>query len=415
MIPVRLVKLSKAAAKAKLRSKMVRIRISTTQVRLEVPPNFPVILAGLKKTFIVNFVSFVVGICKATGEATPVPAFENENLHEIETESETKSPSGLKRPLLEDSDLSQKKVKTDHEEENPEEKGQSPEQEEQHPEKDAASPAAEPKQASAPPESALKQAPSTPSNQHIGANHMGAMSAQQHHHTMGYPSQMMGGMFPGQYPMHGYAGYPYSHGYPGQPGMMMGQQPGMMPPGSQTPTNHSLGGPQQPGGYFGQPGSGDGQPPMGTPPGGVSNRYSGGFQQMPMQMPMHMMPYGPQGMFFSPYPTAMMNPMMAQPFHGGGTPHNPHASGGRSNASQQQSYVPTPPPPRSAGTPLALSCDDEQLSEYQMLVRKQLEVFEAQPEDVESNTQGRKKQVVLGQVSGVTVLNGGNSNCICGI
>ena len=56
------------------------------------------------------------------------------------------------------------------------------------------------------------------------------------------------------------------------------------------------------------------------------------------------------------------------------------------------------PPPRSAGTPLSLKCDDEQLSEYQMLVRKQLEVFEAQPEDVESNTQGRKKQVVLGQV-----------------
>ena len=31
-------------------------------------------------------------------------------------------------------------------------------------------------------------------------------------------------------------------------------------------------------------------------------------------------------------------------------------------------------------------------------VRKQLEIFEALPEDVESNTQGRKKQVVLGQV-----------------
>eukprot|EP00546_Thalassionema_frauenfeldii_P008851 CAMPEP_0178910050 /NCGR_PEP_ID=MMETSP0786-20121207/8881_1 /TAXON_ID=186022 /ORGANISM="Thalassionema frauenfeldii, Strain CCMP 1798" /LENGTH=240 /DNA_ID=CAMNT_0020582257 /DNA_START=33 /DNA_END=756 /DNA_ORIENTATION=+ len=47
---------------------------------------------------------------------------------------------------------------------------------------------------------------------------------------------------------------------------------------------------------------------------------------------------------------------------------------------------------------LSLACDDEHLSEYQILVRKQLEVFEAQPEDVESNTQGRKKQVSLGQV-----------------
>jgi hypothetical protein len=47
---------------------------------------------------------------------------------------------------------------------------------------------------------------------------------------------------------------------------------------------------------------------------------------------------------------------------------------------------------------LALACDDEHLSEYQILVRKQLEIFEAMPEDVESNTQGRKKQVALGQV-----------------
>lgn len=56
------------------------------------------------------------------------------------------------------------------------------------------------------------------------------------------------------------------------------------------------------------------------------------------------------------------------------------------------------PTPRSDGICLALACDDEQLSEYQILVRKQLEIFEAQQEDVESNTQGRKKQVVLGQV-----------------
>jgi hypothetical protein len=58
----------------------------------------------------------------------------------------------------------------------------------------------------------------------------------------------------------------------------------------------------------------------------------------------------------------------------------------------------TVPTPRADGICLALSCDDEQLSEYQILVRKQLEIFEAQQEDVESNTQGRKKQVVLGQV-----------------
>lgn len=279
--------------------------------------------------------------------------------------------------------------------------------------------------------------PSTPSNQPIGGGREGAAqrsvpsAAQVHqsqHPSMGYPPQMMGGMMHGQYPpsmMQGYAPYPHPHGYPGQPqqSMMMGQQqqaPGQLgsaPPGTQTPTTPS-GGPQQQSqqhpqaqGYYGQPGPHDGsqQQSMGTSPGAQNSgsRHPGpppgSYQQMPgmmpMQMPMHMMHYGPPGMFFPQYSmpgAGMMNPMMAQAFNG--NPHNPSSNGGRSSAAQQQTYMPAPPP-RSAGTPLSLSCDDEQLSEYQMLVRKQLEIFEAQPEDVESNTQGRKKQVVLGQVS----------------
>jgi hypothetical protein len=52
----------------------------------------------------------------------------------------------------------------------------------------------------------------------------------------------------------------------------------------------------------------------------------------------------------------------------------------------------------SPGIPLSLKCDSDQLSEYQILVRKQLELFEASEEDVSSNTQGRKKQLFLGQV-----------------
>eukprot|EP00934_Nitzschia_sp_Nitz4_P001652 Nitzschia sp. Nitz4//scaffold43_size134323//82888//84378//NITZ4_003309-RA/size134323-processed-gene-0.58-mRNA-1//-1//CDS//3329551978//1652//frame0 len=56
------------------------------------------------------------------------------------------------------------------------------------------------------------------------------------------------------------------------------------------------------------------------------------------------------------------------------------------------------PVSRPRGIPLALSCDGEQLSEYQILVRQQLELFEASIEDIQSNTQGRKKQVTLGQV-----------------
>lgn len=55
-------------------------------------------------------------------------------------------------------------------------------------------------------------------------------------------------------------------------------------------------------------------------------------------------------------------------------------------------------PPYSRGIPLALQCDADQLSDYQILVRQQLELFEATPADVKCNTQGRKKPVVLGQV-----------------
>lgn len=47
---------------------------------------------------------------------------------------------------------------------------------------------------------------------------------------------------------------------------------------------------------------------------------------------------------------------------------------------------------------LALHTDTEHLSEYQMMVRQQLELFEAGPEDVECNTQGRKRTVTVGQV-----------------
>ena len=44
------------------------------------------------------------------------------------------------------------------------------------------------------------------------------------------------------------------------------------------------------------------------------------------------------------------------------------------------------------------SCDDEALSEYQCVVRKQIELFEATREDAESNAQGRNRPIVMGQV-----------------
>lgn len=47
---------------------------------------------------------------------------------------------------------------------------------------------------------------------------------------------------------------------------------------------------------------------------------------------------------------------------------------------------------------LYMSCDEESLSEYQCLVRKNIELFEAIQIDAESNAQGRNKPIVLGQV-----------------
>jgi hypothetical protein len=42
--------------------------------------------------------------------------------------------------------------------------------------------------------------------------------------------------------------------------------------------------------------------------------------------------------------------------------------------------------------------DEGSLSEYQCLVRQQIEVFEAGPEDVETSAQGRNRRIIMGQV-----------------
>ena len=47
---------------------------------------------------------------------------------------------------------------------------------------------------------------------------------------------------------------------------------------------------------------------------------------------------------------------------------------------------------------LYMTCDDDALSDYQCLVRKNIELFEAQYQDIESNAQGRNRPIVLGQV-----------------
>lgn len=45
-----------------------------------------------------------------------------------------------------------------------------------------------------------------------------------------------------------------------------------------------------------------------------------------------------------------------------------------------------------------MECDEESLSDYQCLLRKQVELFEATADDVQWNAQGRNKAIVLGQV-----------------
>jgi hypothetical protein len=47
---------------------------------------------------------------------------------------------------------------------------------------------------------------------------------------------------------------------------------------------------------------------------------------------------------------------------------------------------------------LYMTCDDQNLSNYQCLARKQIEVFQARPEDVAANAQGRNRPIKLGQV-----------------
>lgn len=63
----------------------------------------------------------------------------------------------------------------------------------------------------------------------------------------------------------------------------------------------------------------------------------------------------------------------------------------------QKSSLAPPTAPQSLGISMSLAIDNEHLSEYQILVRQQLELFVAKQEEVDSNTQGRKRQVFLGQ------------------
>ena len=68
-------------------------------------------------------------------------------------------------------------------------------------------------------------------------------------------------------------------------------------------------------------------------------------------------------------------------------------------AAEDDGNVPQAAPPEyiMTGRPpqiLYLSCDGEVLSGYQQLLRKQIEFFEASPDDVNAAAQGRNKPIV---------------------
>lgn len=120
----------------------------------------------------------------------------------------------------------------------------------------------------------------------------------------------------------------------------------------------------------------------------------------------HGLPWHPPALNFSSLPFPLPDNTLPSVHSGPGAQSPMLIPQIASLASDRLSLLPTrlsgyqsAPPSRNAspGIPLSLNCDGGELSEYQVLVRQQLEIFEASAEDVSSNTQGRKKQVLLGQ------------------
>ena len=182
------------------------------------------------------------------------------------------------------------------------------------------------------------------------------------------------------------------------------------------PANNAMGNmpqgtmPAGPGGQVGQMGFGSfgGRPgallpvmAFGGMPGGMPGSIPGGMPDAALQQMMFHHQQQQRGGLTEA--DAMRQRMMlaaGMPSAAGGFhPSFMAAAGGRPNNANATEVRGAPGgASQTPAVSLALACDDEHLSEYQIMVRKQLEVFEAHPEDVESNTQGRKKQVSLGQV-----------------
>ena len=68
-------------------------------------------------------------------------------------------------------------------------------------------------------------------------------------------------------------------------------------------------------------------------------------------------------------------------------------STGNTNPDDEEGIVSGRPP-----VSLYMPCDDQCLSRYQCLIRQQIELFQATHADLDTNTQGRNRPIVLGQV-----------------
>ncbi|GAX26093.1 hypothetical protein FisN_42Lh010 [Fistulifera solaris] len=99
----------------------------------------------------------------------------------------------------------------------------------------------------------------------------------------------------------------------------------------------------------------------------------------------------PYPYYFNSYPVYYPHPQIASSY-GKGSPLNSFYPGPDGMPTHSEDI----PPQRTMS--LYMTCDEDRLSEYQCLARKQIEVFSATYSDLKMTVQGRNRQVLPGQV-----------------
>jgi hypothetical protein len=154
------------------------------------------------------------------------------------------------------------------------------------------------------------------------------------------------------------------------------------------------------------------QPDAGAPLPVASNQFLPGsqqamqaqlaaFRQFSAQNPMMAQAFGMQQLLFQQNPGGGL-PSFAQAGNPAASSFNQglqHSLRGAGAADMEPTALPENPM-LTGRKPVALfmPCDVDSLSEYQCLVRRQIELFEAHRGEVESNAKGRNKPIIFGQV-----------------